>query len=175
MCRHECGHRHSVGHSAQSSVCAPRGRISAGPVTLEDVTRRRMSCALGAPRSALVSAQPVAQPSDCRRTCEEGTMSRVLGVHEIELVPGTDPEAFEQAAAEVVSSAQPNGWRTLVLKGGARAAVRQVPDDLRDRQSGTARSALPGGGTCRTRGERAVRPGPTPSRPPRWSGWRPSS
>ena len=44
-------------------------------------------------------------------------MSRVLGVHEIELVPGTAPEAFEQAAAEVVSSAQPDGWRTLVLKG----------------------------------------------------------
>jgi hypothetical protein len=46
-----------------------------------------------------------------------GTMARVLGVHEIELNPGVDPEQFEQAAAEVVSSAQPEGWRTLVLKG----------------------------------------------------------
>lgn len=44
-------------------------------------------------------------------------MARVLGVHEIELNPGADPEQFEQAAAEVVSSAQPEGWRTLVLKG----------------------------------------------------------
>lgn len=44
-------------------------------------------------------------------------MSRVLGVHEIELKPGTDPEGFERTAAEIVSSAQPEGWRTLVLKG----------------------------------------------------------
>ena len=44
-------------------------------------------------------------------------MSRVLGVHEVELKPGTEPERFEQAAAEVVSSAQPEGWRSLVLKG----------------------------------------------------------
>jgi hypothetical protein len=44
-------------------------------------------------------------------------MARVVGVHEIELKPGTDPEAFERAAAEVVSSAEPEGWRTVVLKG----------------------------------------------------------
>jgi hypothetical protein len=44
-------------------------------------------------------------------------MSRVLGVHEIELKAGTDREGFERAAAELVSSAQPEGWRTLVLKG----------------------------------------------------------
>ena len=44
-------------------------------------------------------------------------MSRVLGVHEIELKPGTDPEEFERAAAEVASTVQPEGWRTLVLKG----------------------------------------------------------
>ncbi|HEY5784478.1 MAG TPA: hypothetical protein VIT65_06860 [Microlunatus sp.] len=44
-------------------------------------------------------------------------MARVLGVHEIELKPGTDPEQFERAAAVVVTSAQPEGWRTRVLKG----------------------------------------------------------
>ena len=44
-------------------------------------------------------------------------MARVLGVHEIELKLGADPEEFERAAAEVASSAQPEGWRTLVLKG----------------------------------------------------------
>ena len=99
-------------------------------------------------------------------------MSRVLGVHEIELVPGTDPEAFEQAAAEVVSSAQPNGWRTLVLKGergprsGKYLMIFEIDSlELRDR-------LYPEEGHAE-RGERAVRPGPTPSRPPRWSGWRP--
>jgi hypothetical protein len=44
-------------------------------------------------------------------------MSRVLGVHEVQLKPGTDPEAFERAAAEVVSSVQADGWRTRVLRG----------------------------------------------------------
>ncbi|GAA3690561.1 hypothetical protein GCM10022204_01890 [Microlunatus aurantiacus] len=44
-------------------------------------------------------------------------MARVLGVHEIELKPGVDPDRFEKAASEVVTSAQPEGWRTLVLKG----------------------------------------------------------
>ena len=44
-------------------------------------------------------------------------MSRVLGVHDVELKPGTDPEGFERAAAEVVSSVQADGWRTLVLRG----------------------------------------------------------
>jgi hypothetical protein len=44
-------------------------------------------------------------------------MARVLGVHEIELKPGTDPEGFERAAAEVVASVQADGRRTLVLKG----------------------------------------------------------
>jgi hypothetical protein len=55
-------------------------------------------------------------------------MSRVLGVHEIELKPGTDPDVFERAAAEVVSSAQPAGWRTVVLKGerGPRSGMYLV-------------------------------------------------
>lgn len=44
-------------------------------------------------------------------------MARVLGVHEIELKLGTDTAEFERAAAEVASSVQPEGWRTLVLKG----------------------------------------------------------
>ncbi|HEY5978277.1 MAG TPA: hypothetical protein VIT41_01470 [Microlunatus sp.] len=44
-------------------------------------------------------------------------MARVLGVHEVELKPGSDPEQFERAAAQVAASAQPEGWRTLVLRG----------------------------------------------------------
>ena len=44
-------------------------------------------------------------------------MARVLGVHEVELRPGSDPERFERAAAQVATSAQPEGWRTLVLRG----------------------------------------------------------
>jgi len=44
-------------------------------------------------------------------------MARVLGVHEIELKAGADPDQFERAAAEVVTSPQPEGWRTLLLKG----------------------------------------------------------
>lgn len=36
-------------------------------------------------------------------TRKEELMSRVLGVHEIQLKPGTDPEEFERAAAEVAS------------------------------------------------------------------------
>ena len=44
-------------------------------------------------------------------------MARVLGIHEVELDPGTDPDEFERLAADAVASAAPEGWRALVLKG----------------------------------------------------------
>jgi hypothetical protein len=44
-------------------------------------------------------------------------MARVWGVHEIELVPGTDPDDFERAAAAVVGAASPDGWRSRIMKG----------------------------------------------------------
>lgn len=50
-------------------------------------------------------------------TPREEDMARVLGVHEIELVPGTDPEEFERAAAAVLAAGSPDGWRTRFLKG----------------------------------------------------------
>ena len=50
-------------------------------------------------------------------------MARVLGVHEIELRPETDPAEFERVAAEVVAAPMFEGWRTMVFKGerGVRA------------------------------------------------------
>jgi hypothetical protein len=50
-------------------------------------------------------------------------MSRVVGLHEIELRPGADPAEFERVAAEVVSLPMFEGWTTRLLKGerGVRA------------------------------------------------------
>lgn len=50
-------------------------------------------------------------------------MARVLGVHEIELTAGTDPEEFERAAAAVFAARSPDGWVTRFMKGerGQRA------------------------------------------------------
>lgn len=44
-------------------------------------------------------------------------MARVLGIHEVGLVAGTDPAEFEKAAAEMLAQPELEGWRTRVLRG----------------------------------------------------------
>lgn len=61
-------------------------------------------------------------------------MARVVGVHEIELRPGTDPAEFERVAAEVVSLPMFEGWTTRLLKGerGVRAGNYLLVFDIGD-------------------------------------------
>ena len=49
-------------------------------------------------------------------------MTKVYGLHEIELHPGTDPAAFEQLVAEAADLEGFAGWTPYLLKGerGAR-------------------------------------------------------
>lgn len=44
-------------------------------------------------------------------------MSKVYGLHEIELLPGVDPEAFERMVAETATAMPYEGWTYRLLKG----------------------------------------------------------
>ncbi|GAA3626835.1 hypothetical protein [Microlunatus ginsengisoli] len=65
-------------------------------------------------------------------------MTKLVGVHALELRPGVDPAAFEQVCAEVVGVRMYPGWSTRILKGerGARAGKYAVVfeiDSVEDR------------------------------------------
>lgn len=64
-------------------------------------------------------------------------MTRVVGVHEVELKPGTDPAEFERAAAEAVQHPTLDGWRTRVLRGerGPRAGRYLVVFEIDDQEA----------------------------------------
>jgi hypothetical protein len=64
-------------------------------------------------------------------------MARVVGLHEIELRPGTDPTEFERVAAEVVSLPMFEGWTTRLLKGerGARAGKYLLVFEIVDQEA----------------------------------------
>jgi hypothetical protein len=64
-------------------------------------------------------------------------MARVVGLHEIELRPGTDPAEFERVASEVVSLPMFEGWTTRLLKGerGARAGKYLLVFEIVDQEA----------------------------------------
>ena len=45
------------------------------------------------------------------------TMAKVYGLHEVELVPGADPEEFEKVASELAKGHGYEGWKLSLLKG----------------------------------------------------------
>ncbi|HET9650264.1 MAG TPA: hypothetical protein VFP34_18815 [Microlunatus sp.] len=52
-------------------------------------------------------------------------MTRIVGIHQLELRAGVDPVEFGRVCADVVAAPTYPGWRTRILKGERGARVDQ--------------------------------------------------